>query len=192
MPSSPAPLDLHYEEHGTGTAILGIHGSPSAAAFWEDAAAALGRLGRCIVYDRRGYGRSVCDESPATIDLADQLEDAVALLAGLSAAPAVVIGRSTGGQIALALALHRPAVVRALVLLEPAVFSLDRPAQASADGLRETVLAAASRDPSTAAEALFAEALGRDAWSTFPERYGTSSRRGRPPSSRRCAAGAWT
>lgn len=161
--------DLHYEEHGTGTAILGVHGSPSAAAFWSEPAAALGHLGRCVVYDRRGYGRSVCDEVPVQIDLSDQLEDALALLVELAAAPAVVIGRSTGGLIALALALRHPSAVRAMVLLEPAVFSLDPTSQAWADGVREAVLAAAARDPSKAAQAVFAQVLAEDAWSAFPQ-----------------------
>ena len=32
---------------------------PSGAVFWEDAAPALAELGRCVLYDRRGYGGSV-------------------------------------------------------------------------------------------------------------------------------------
>jgi pimeloyl-ACP methyl ester carboxylesterase len=42
----------------------------------------------------------------------------------------VVIGRSTGGLVALALAHRHPDRVRALVLLEPAVFTLDPQATA--------------------------------------------------------------
>ena len=59
------------------------------------------------------------------MDLAEHVDDAAALLDALSATPAVVIGRSTGGEIALALAHRHPDKVTALVLLEPAVFWLD-------------------------------------------------------------------
>jgi pimeloyl-ACP methyl ester carboxylesterase len=59
-----AGQQLYYEEHGTGTPILGIHGSPSAAAFWEGAAATLSSLGRVLMYDRRGY-RQVATSSIA-------------------------------------------------------------------------------------------------------------------------------
>jgi len=143
--------DLYFEVHGTGAPILGIHGNPSAAVFWEDAARELAMLGRCIIYDRQGYGRSAWPDQRVTVDLDEQLDDAVALLDHVGGEPAVVVGRSTGGQIALALAVRNPAYVRALVLLEPAVFTVDPTAHAWANELREVVLAAAQADPATAA-----------------------------------------
>jgi pimeloyl-ACP methyl ester carboxylesterase len=160
---------LYYEEHGTGDPILGIHGSPSAAVFWEEAAEELARLGRCVLYDRRGYHRSAWPQPPTTVDLADQVADAVALLAELGGTPAVVIGRSTGGQIALALALEHPALVRALVLLEPAVFALHPDAQRWATELREEVLASAEADPGSVSRTVFDLALGPDVWAGLPE-----------------------
>ena len=58
----------------------------------------------CIVYDRRGSFRSECPEPYATSDVSDHADDAGALLDTLSATPAVVIGRSYAGEIALDLA----------------------------------------------------------------------------------------
>jgi pimeloyl-ACP methyl ester carboxylesterase len=159
---------LYYEVHGTGGAILGIHGSPSSALFWEEAAVELARLGRCIIYDRQGYQRSAWSHPRERVDLEEQLADAAALLAELEAAPAVVIGRSTGGLIALALALRQPELVRALVLLEPAVFALVPGAAAWAADLRAKVLAAAGRDPSTSVQVVFEEVLGTDTWAGLP------------------------
>ncbi|HSL07679.1 MAG TPA: alpha/beta fold hydrolase, partial [Pseudonocardiaceae bacterium] len=52
------------------------------------------------------------------------VDDAATLVDALAATPAVVIGRSTGGEIALALAHRFPDKVKALVLLEPAVFTV--------------------------------------------------------------------
>ena len=78
-----AGQQLYREEHGTGDPILGIHGTPSAAVFWEDAATELARLGRVVLYDRRGFHRSAWEQPPETVDLADQLDDAEALLLSL-------------------------------------------------------------------------------------------------------------
>jgi pimeloyl-ACP methyl ester carboxylesterase len=162
-------IDLYYEVHGEGAAILGIHGTPGSAVWWVDAARELASRGRCIIYDRRGFLRSERPEPFETTDLSDHVDDAAALLDALSAAPAVVIGRSTGGEIALALAHRFPDKVKALVLLEPAVFTLDPEATAWADRLRLRVLQAAESNPASASETVLREALGDAAWTSLPE-----------------------
>ena len=65
-------VELYYEVHGSGPPVLGIHGTPSSALLWEDAAEVLGRRSRCIIYDRRGFteangpNRSKPSTSPIT------------------------------------------------------------------------------------------------------------------------------
>jgi len=162
-------VELYVETYGSGAVILGIHGTPSSALLWVDAARELASAGRCVIYDRRGFSRS---ERPApfeALDLADHVEDAVALLDTVSAPPAVIIGRSTGGQIALAIAHRHPDRVRALVLLEPALFTVDPLARDWAARLRATILRAAADDPSSASEVVFREALGDYAWESLPD-----------------------
>ena len=52
-------IDLYYEDHGTGTPVVLIHGWPLSGAAWEKQTAALLKAGhRVITYDRRGFGRS--------------------------------------------------------------------------------------------------------------------------------------
>ena len=92
-------VSLYYEEHGAGEPILCIHGTGSSAAFWRDAAAELATHGRAIVYDRRGCSRSERPE-PFVTNVRQQADDAAALIDALGAAPAIVIGRSYGGEIA--------------------------------------------------------------------------------------------
>lgn len=162
-------VDLYYEAYGRGSPILGIHGTPSSARLWVDAGEKLGRCGRCIVYDRRGFSRSERPQPFDRVDLADHVDDAAALLDALSATPAVVIGRSTGGLIALEFARRFPDRVRALALLEPAVFTVDPEATAWADRLRHRVLQAASDDPNSAAEAVLRGTLGDDVWEFLPD-----------------------
>jgi pimeloyl-ACP methyl ester carboxylesterase len=160
-------VDLHVEVRGDGPVILGIHGTPSSAVLWQDAADELARHGTCVVYDRRGFHRSGPSGHVRTLDLQEHVDDAAALLDVLSAAPAVVIGRSTGGLVALELARRHPGSVRALVLLEPAVFTVDPQAAAWASALRQRILEATADDPSRASEAVMRVALGDETWESF-------------------------
>jgi pimeloyl-ACP methyl ester carboxylesterase len=53
------PIELYYEDHGTGLPVVLIHGWPLNGDAWEKQTAALLRAGhRVITYDRRGFGRS--------------------------------------------------------------------------------------------------------------------------------------
>ena len=52
-------IQLYYEDHGTGTPVVLIHGFPLSGAAWEKEVAALLKAGyRTITYDRRGFGKS--------------------------------------------------------------------------------------------------------------------------------------
>jgi pimeloyl-ACP methyl ester carboxylesterase len=164
-------VDLYYEDHGDGVPILGLHGTPSSAVIWAEAAVELSGHGRCIIYDRRGFHRSAPAEPPATLDLIQQVDDAAALLAALHAGPSIVIGHGTGGQIALEFARHFPDKVKALVLLEPALFTIDPDADSWARELRKRVLEATGADASRAAEIVLRDALGDDAWESLPGEF---------------------
>jgi pimeloyl-ACP methyl ester carboxylesterase len=83
-----------------------------------------------IRYHRRGYADSSHPSGPASI--ARQAADCRALLAHLGVERAHVVGHSSGGAIALQLALDVPEVVHSLVLLEPAL--LDVPKGALIEG----------------------------------------------------------
>ena len=54
-----APIELYYEDHGTGQPVVLIHGYPADSHSWERQIRALLDAGhRVIAYDRRGFGRS--------------------------------------------------------------------------------------------------------------------------------------
>ncbi|WP_369361338.1 alpha/beta fold hydrolase [Priestia megaterium] len=54
-----APIELYYEDHGTGKPIVLIHGWPLSGRSWEYQVPALVEAGhRVITYDRRGFGKS--------------------------------------------------------------------------------------------------------------------------------------
>jgi pimeloyl-ACP methyl ester carboxylesterase len=162
-------VDLYYEEEGEGIPILGVHGTPSSAVMWADAAKEIALHGRCITYDRRGFHRSAPPEPFGTLDLVDHVDDAAAVLAALHAGPAVVIGSSTGGLIAIELARRFPDKVKALVLLEPALFTIDPDADAWARSVRLKVLERSAGQPGLLAETVIREALGDGTWESLSD-----------------------
>ena len=159
---------LYYEEHGSGAPIVCIHGTSSSAAVWGDAATELASRGRTILYDRRGCFRSERPE-PYTTNVHEHADDAAALIDALGAAPAIVVGRSYGGETAIDLALRFPDSVRAMVLLEAALLTLSEGASRWAAEIEELVFAAADDDVSTVAETFLRRVLGDAAWDGFPE-----------------------
>ena len=53
------PIEIYYEDHGSGSPVVLIHGWPLSGTSWEKQTAALLAAGhRVITYDRRGFGRS--------------------------------------------------------------------------------------------------------------------------------------
>ena len=162
---------LHYEEHGSGGTILCIHGAGSSAMAWAYAAKELARLGRVITYDRRGCARSERPVPYERTSVAEQTDDAAALLDALAATPAVVIGRSYGGTMAVDLAIRYPELVRALVLLEPDASRELAPAAVAwvEPVTRRLRKVATNLGVDAVAEALITEVAGEDAWGSFPD-----------------------
>jgi pimeloyl-ACP methyl ester carboxylesterase len=115
--------DLHHSEQGTGDppALL-IHGT--GPAIWGDLSGLLAQHRRTIVYDRRGFGDS---PGPTRANAFAHADDAAALLQELGAVPAILVGWSWGGIVALAVAQRHPEVVAGLVLLEPPLHLKSRP-----------------------------------------------------------------
>jgi esterase len=163
-------IRLYYEETGSGAPIVCIHGTSSSALVWGDALAPLTRLGRVIAYDRRGHTRSERPHPYDVTSVPEHATDAAALLEGLEATPALVIGRSYGGEIGLELALRHPQTVRGLVLLEPAVLGLSASAASFAEPLTRAVLRISADNPRAVAETFLRAVAGDATWDAFPDR----------------------
>lgn len=164
-------IRLYYEEHGSGAPILCIHGTSSSAKVWRGAATdALASLGRVIIYDRRGCTRSERPE-PYETSVAQHADDAAALIRTLGAGPAILVGRSYGGAVAIGVALRNPDLVRALVLLEPGDVVVDGAVSAWEDEMLRAVEEAAATDLSTVAEAMLRSVLGDGQWESLPGEY---------------------
>jgi non-heme chloroperoxidase len=90
------PINLYYEDHGSGQPVVLIHGYPLNGASWEKQTAALLAAGhRVITYDRRGFGKS----SQPTIgyDYDTFAEDLHTLVTHLELRDFALVGFSMGG-----------------------------------------------------------------------------------------------
>jgi non-heme chloroperoxidase len=89
-------IELYYEDHGSGSPVLLIHGYPLSGASWEKQTAALLAAGhRVITYDRRGFGRS---SQPSTGYNYDTFAaDLHAVITKLKLKDLVLAGFSMGG-----------------------------------------------------------------------------------------------
>jgi non-heme chloroperoxidase len=90
------PIDLYYEDHGSGKPVVLIHGYPLNGASWEKQTAALLAAGhRVITYDRRGFGKS----SQPTIgyDYDTFAQDLRKLVTALELRDFALVGFSMGG-----------------------------------------------------------------------------------------------
>jgi non-heme chloroperoxidase len=89
-------IDLYYEDHGSGSPVVLIHGWPLSGASWEkQLPVLLGAGHRVITYDRRGFGRSSQPDSGYDYDtFASDLNE---IMTKLDLRDAALVGFSMGG-----------------------------------------------------------------------------------------------
>jgi pimeloyl-ACP methyl ester carboxylesterase len=126
-------IDLPYETRGSGDPVVLIHGMAGQIELFEPVTAELSATHTVIAYDRRGHGRS---SSRPTPNARRHVRDAAAIIEDVAGGHATVVGWSSGGDVALGLAVDRPDLIRALVVIEPPFHGLRH---ASTDFLRTFV-----------------------------------------------------
>ncbi|WP_182886466.1 alpha/beta fold hydrolase [Microbispora sp. H10885] len=110
--------DIHVCQDGPrdAPALLLIHGSASSARSWDSLVPLLTGSHRVIRIDLLGHGRSAKPAGPSYAT-PDQGRRAGVVLDRLGVERAIVVGHSSGGAVATALAERRPDLVIALVLI---------------------------------------------------------------------------
>ncbi|WP_090823504.1 alpha/beta fold hydrolase [Arthrobacter sp. yr096] len=121
-------IELYYEDHGTGQAVVLIHGYPLDGSSWEKQTAALLDAGyRVITYDRRGFGKS--SQPTQGYDYDTFAADLKTVLDTLDVNDAVLVGFSMGtGEVARYISTYGSArVAKAVFLgsLEPYLLKTD-------------------------------------------------------------------
>ena len=111
-------VEIYYEAHGHGPALLLSHGYGATSRMWDGQVAAFADQHRVILWDMRGHGRSGDPADPAAYSQALSVGDMAAVLDACGAERAVIGGLSLGGVMSLAFHIACPARVRALVLCD--------------------------------------------------------------------------
>jgi 3-oxoadipate enol-lactonase len=107
--------DLYYEEHGSGPALVFVHGGGGNHLSWWQQVPVFSIRCRCIIYDQRGYGSST-PVGPADPDVL--AADLLALLDHLAVERACLVAQSLGGWAAWGVAARQPQRVRALLMAD--------------------------------------------------------------------------
>jgi non-heme chloroperoxidase len=91
-----ADIRLYYEDHGSGSPVILIHGYPLSGASWEKQVPVLLDAGyRVITYDRRGFGKS--DQPTGGYNYDTFAEDLRRLVEALALRDFALVGFSMGG-----------------------------------------------------------------------------------------------
>lgn len=147
-------LTVAYDEVGSGSPFVLLHGFPHNRSLWAPQTSALVEHGRCIAPDLRGFGESGRD-GPYSME--QYAEDTIGLLDYLGIEKAVIGGLSMGGYVALAIWRARPMLVRGLVLADTRA-SADSPEARDRRG--EMILLAKERGASAVANAQITGMVG--------------------------------
>lgn len=110
--------DIHVCQDGPrdAPALLLVHGSGASSLSWQAMVPPLAATHRVVRVDLLGHGRSA-QPADGAYGIPEQADRAARVLELLDAGPAVVVGHSSGGYTAVALAERRPDLVRGLVLV---------------------------------------------------------------------------
>ena len=111
---------LFYDEHGEARrggdpAIVLLHGLLFDGGMWRKQIEPLSALGRVVVIDGPGHGKS---EPPPRFMMEEHADALLDALGDLDIPRALVVGLSWGGMVGMRLALQHPARVAGLALLD--------------------------------------------------------------------------
>jgi len=153
---STSPAGLHVVEHhgepgSPAPTVVLVHGSLDRGASFARVVRRLADL-HVVTYDRRGYHHSRA--MPVARSLAQHVADLVSLV---GKGPAVVVGHSYGGDVALGAAIEAPEAVGAVGAYEPPLPWLEWWPRRSASSIT-------AEDPGTYAEGFFRRVVGDAGW----------------------------
>ena len=118
-----AELNVMTQGNPDGATLVLLHGITDSGSCWPGAVARWASRYRILAVDQRGHGSSP-RFSPMQLQdrMGTMVADLLEVLHELCPQPAVLVGHSLGGRVALGAAAQRPELVRGLVLEDPALF----------------------------------------------------------------------
>lgn len=117
-------VDLYYEIHGKGTALMLVAGLASDSQSWQLIMKDLSRHYRVIIPDNRGTGKTKPQDIETSIH--QITDDCIALIRYLGLSSVTLLGHSMGGFVALDCAIRYPEHVSKLILAGTSAFNSER------------------------------------------------------------------
>lgn len=108
-------IELSYQEFGTGSPLILLHGGFGSVEMFGPNVDLLASGRRVIAVDLQSHGRTPAADRPMRFET--MADDVAALIEFLGLGQADVMGFSLGGAVALRTALQHPALVRRLVVV---------------------------------------------------------------------------
>lgn len=100
-------VSIAFDDHGSGPAVVLIHGFPLCRRMWHPQSKALAEAGfRVVTLDLRGFGESSAPDGPYSMSL--YADDVIGLMDHLKIEKAVIGGMSMGGYVLLNLLERYP------------------------------------------------------------------------------------
>jgi non-heme chloroperoxidase len=164
--------ELAWVEQGSGIPVVFVHGSGADLRTWGYQMSPVAQASfRAVAYSRRFHHPNAPPAEGDAYSAALHAADLAAFIESLHAGAVHIVASSYGGVVALLTARDRPALIRTLVLTEPAMFSLlppdSEPAREAA-ALEEARSLVARGDPETALRAFVDAIFGTGAYQFMP------------------------
>jgi len=113
-------VDLNYEIHGQGEAVVLLHGYTGSTQDWANQILVLVPKYKVVALDHRGHGKSAAPSREEEYSVPILASDVFTLLKILNINKCCLAGHSLGGFTALQFALEQPDMLAALVLVDTA------------------------------------------------------------------------
>lgn len=111
--------DIHFIDEGDGIGVLIIHGSGASLSAWTSLSDELVKKGfRVVALDLPGGGLSTSPQA-YNFTLEDDISLVFEFLKEIEFKPQIVLGHSTGGQLAWTASLRNPDAFEKLILVSP-------------------------------------------------------------------------
>jgi non-heme chloroperoxidase len=126
--------ELAWVEQGSGTPVVFVHGSGADLRTWGYQMGPVAQASfRAVAYSRRFHHPNAPPAEADAYSASLHAADLAAFIESLQAGAVHIVASSYGGVVALLAARDRPALIRTLVLTEPAMLSLLPPDSSAAE-----------------------------------------------------------
>lgn len=113
------PLSQHFQQSGSGSPIVFVHGSYATTSTWKKLIEPLSKRHLCIAIKLPGHGGTPDPQDFAAPSVETELSLIEGIVRELTDEPIHLVGHSYGGVVALAQALKGSLPIRELTLFEP-------------------------------------------------------------------------